>query len=265
MGASANQSQMNSSLGGGKGGGTPVRAAGGARQLQTTTGGANQASAATAAQQPASAPNVFQQSAQGITGAMGATAANMYNPLQGANIAAYQNPYTSQVIGQTAMDLARQNAMQQNVIGAEAQRAGAFGGSREAIQRAATNEAFMRNLGQTAANLRQQGFTQAQTAAQQDIQNRLQAAGQLANISNVGFGMGQTVQQNLAQQGAMQQALQQQLMDAAAAQYSGFQGAPAQGLGYLASALSSSPIPQSQKTSSDPGMLGYLTAGATIL
>jgi len=204
-------------------------------------------------------PNINQAAAQGIYGAGAGTAANMLNPLQTANIAAYQNPYTSQVINQTAADLARQEAMQQNVIGAQATRAGAFGGSREAIQRAATSGEYQRNLANLSANLRQTGYQQAQTAAQQDIQNRLQAAGQLADISNLGFGMGQTAQQNLMQQGALQQALQQQLYDAAAGQYAGYQGAPAQGMGYLTSALSSSPIPQSQKTSSSPGLFDVAT------
>lgn len=204
-------------------------------------------------------PNINQAAARGIYGAGAGTAANMYNPLQTADIAAYQNPYISQVIDQTTQDLERQRQMQQNAIGAAATRAGAFGGSREAIERAATNEAFQRQLAQTSAGLRQQGFTQAQAAAQQDIANRLQAAGQLADISNLGFGMGQTAQQNLMQQGIMQQLLQQQLYDAAAAQYAGYQGAPQQGLGYLTSALSSSPIPQSQKTSSSPGLFDIAT------
>lgn len=210
--------------------------------------------------------NINQAAAGGIRQAMGATAANLANPLQQANITAYQNPYTAQVIGTTAMDLERQRQMMQNQIGAQATAAGAFGGSREAIERAATNEAFMRNLAQTAAPLRQQSFTQAQAAAQQDIQNRLAAGSQLANIANLGFGMGQTVQENLAAQGAMQQALQQQLYDAAASQYAGYQGIPQQGLSYLTSALSASPVPQSSTSSqkSSPGLLDVASTGATI-
>ena len=224
-------------------------------------------------------PNVNQAAAQGIYGSgLGAFGEMGYTPgqigtLAGTNLAPYQNPYTQQVVEQTAADLARQNAMQQNVIGAEATRAGAFGGSREAIQRAATNEAYQRQLAQTAANLNLTGYQQAQAAAQQDIQNRLAQEGlgfqgqqarlaagsQLANIANLGFGMGQTATQNLAQQGALQQALQQQLYDAAAAQYAGYQGAPAQGMGYLTSALSSSPIPQSQTSSSSPGLFDIAT------
>jgi len=230
-------------------------------------------------------PNINQAAAASIYGSgLGALGEMGYTPAQTqagqlsqTNLQPYMNPYTSQVIGQTAMDLERQRQMQQNAIGAAATRAGAFGGSREAIERAATNEAFMRNLGQTAAGLRQAGYTQAQTAAQQDIANRmaaeqfnvgsglqgqqarLAAGAQLANIGNLGFGMGQTATQNLMQQGALQQALQQQLYDAAAGQYAGYQGAPAQGMGYLTSALSSSPIPQSQKTSSSPGLFDIAT------
>jgi len=197
------------------------------------------------------------------------------------NLAPYQSPYTQQVINQTAADLARQEAMQQNVIGAQAQAAGAFGGSREALQRAETSAAFQRNLADISAGLRQSGFQQAQAAAQQDIANalaaqqfnvgsglqgqqaRLAAGTQLANIANLGFGMGQTVQQNLAQQGMQQQALQQALIDAARGQYAGYTGAPQVSLGYLAQALGATPVPQSTTTSKQPGLFDYLTLGAS--
>jgi hypothetical protein len=230
-------------------------------------------------------PNINQAAAASIYGSgLGALGEMGYAPTQTqagqlsqTNLQPYMNPYTSQVIDQTAADLARQEAMQQNVIGAQATRAGAFGGSREAIQRAATSGEYQRNLANLSANLRQTGYQQAQTAAQQDIANRmaaeqfnvgsglqgqqarLAAGAQLANIGNLGFGMGQTAQQNLMQQGALQQALQQQLYDAAAGQYAGYQGAPAQGMGYLTSALSSSPIPQSQTSRSSPGLFDIAT------
>ena len=58
-------------------------------------------------------------------------AAGAYNQaLQGPNIAQFMNPYTTDVIGRTGMDMARQAQMAQNTLGAEATRAGAFGGSR---------------------------------------------------------------------------------------------------------------------------------------
>jgi hypothetical protein len=87
----------------------------------------------------------------------------------------YMNPYTQQVVDTTMGDLERQRQMQMNTLGAQASAAGAFGGSRQGVAEALTNEAFARQGAQTAAQLRQQGFGTALTAAQQDAQNRLQA------------------------------------------------------------------------------------------
>jgi hypothetical protein len=92
------------------------------------------------------------------------------------------------------------------------------------------------------------------------------AAGQLANISNLGFGMGQTVNQNLATQGAMQQALQQAVFDAAGQKYGEYTGHPAQGLQYMSQALAPGVYsqPNIQTTTKQPGLFDYLTLGASM-
>ena len=103
-----------------------------------------------------------------------------------------------------------------------------------------------------------------QSAGLQGANQRLGAAGQLADISNLGFGMGQTVNNNLAQQGAMQQALQQAVFDAAQAKYQGYVNHPAQGLSYLNAALGVTPTtPQTTTTSKQPGLFDYLSLGAS--
>ena len=103
-----------------------------------------------------------------------------------------------------------------------------------------------------------------QTAGLQGQQQRLGAANQLGQLSNLGFGMGQQVNRNLSQQGAQQQALQQALFDAAQQQYQGFVNHPAQGLGYLTSALNAAPIntPNTVTQTKTPGLFDYLTLGA---
>jgi hypothetical protein len=90
---------------------------------------------------------------------------------------------------------------------------------------------------------------------------RLNAAQQLGDMSNLGFGMGTTVNNSLAQQGAMQQALQQQLMGGAQQQYQGYTGAGAAGLGYMGSALGTTPQVGTTTTSKQPGLFDYLTLG----
>ena len=287
-------------------------------------------------------PNVNQAAAQGIYAAGLGTAAGMgyqpqqvgfggYTPFVGVggmmpqvnagqigqtDLAQYINPYTQQVIDTSMADLERQRQMQQNQLGAQASQAGAFGGSRQGVAEALTNEAFARQGGQMAAGLRQAGFQQAQQMAGQDIASRMQAslanqqaagqdiqfgmqaslanqaarqadlqrrmqgqqfnvqsglqgaqqrlgaAQQLAGISGQGFGMGQQLTQNLANQGMQQQSLQQALIDAARGQYSGFMGAPAQSLGYMGSALGVTPTPQTTTATRQPGLFDYLTLGA---
>lgn len=173
------------------------------------------------------------------------------------------NPYTSMVTGQTLQDMERQRQMAVNQTAQQATQAGAFGGSRHGVAEALTNEAAMRQGAQTFANLQQQGFGQALGAAQQQQQLGLQAAGQMGNLANLGFGFGQQITQQQAQQGAQQRALQQALIDAAKGQFGGFTGAPAQSLGYMNQAIGVSPVPQTQTTSKQPGLFDYLTLAAT--
>ena len=233
--------------------------------------------------------------------------------LAGTDIAPYMNPFTQNVVDTTLADLERQRQIQQQGTAAQAAQAGAFGGSRQGVAESLTNEAFARQAAQTAAGLRQAGFTQAQQQAQQDIQRRLeaarlnqatglqaslanqqtglqaqtanqraaleaaranQAAGlqgaqfrlgaaqQLAGLGQQGFGMGQTIENQIQQQELAQQAMQQQLADRARQQFLGYTQAPAQGLGYVSQALGAAPNVQTQTQSMQPGLFDYLSLGA---
>jgi hypothetical protein len=178
-------------------------------------------------------PNVFQQSATGLTNAMsGARDVMNYNPTNVSaarvgttfgytpqNVSAqaafgginqYMNPYTQNVIDTSMADLERQRMMQQNQLGAQAGAAGAFGGSRQGIAEAETNRAFAQQGGQLAAQLRQQGFQTALGASQQDIANQIQAAlaNQGAFARSQEFGQATGLQAQTAnQQAAIQAAL----------------------------------------------------------
>jgi len=103
-----------------------------------------------------------------------------------------------------------------------------------------------------------------QSAGLQGQAQRLGAANQLGQLSNLGFGMGQTVNQNLAQQGAMQQALQQMVFDQAQGKFNAYANQPAQGLPYLNAALGASNLGEQTSTlSKQPGLFDYLTLGAS--
>ena len=295
-------------------------------------------------------PNINSLAAQGIQGAgMGSAAGVGYAPLSvsatnvaptnvgvsglsptvtagqlsSTSLSPYMNPYTTDVIDAQQADILRGANIGLDELGAQAQRAKAFGGSRHGIQGAELGRGVAELMGQQASGLRQANYAQAQQAAMQDIMNdynaqianqqagqfdigtnlqaqlanqqtgmqgqlanqsaqlqaqlanqatdiqgaghRLASAGQLGNISNLGFGMGQSVNQNLAQQGAMQQALQQAVFDASAQKYKEYTGHPAAGLGYLTQALNATPLstPQTQTLTKQPGLFDYLTLAAS--
>ena len=212
-----------------------------------------------------------------------------YTPAQiaGTNLQPYTNPYETQVVDQSLADLERARQMQQNIGGAQATRAGAFGGSRHGIAEAETNRAFAEQAARTSSGLRQQGYQTALGLAGQDVgaqtaasrfgaeqlasaqsQNlaaqqaamnmRLGAAGQLAGLGQQAFGTGQAIQQQQMQQGLMQQGLQQALIDAARGQYAGYTGAPQAALQAPLAALGQMPSQSTTTQSSQPGLLNYI-------
>jgi hypothetical protein len=170
------------------------------------------------------------------------------------NMSQYMNPFQQDVVDVALGDIERARQMQQIQGGAQAQRAGAFGGSRQGVAQALTNEAALREAGRTAAGLRSQGFEfaagmgqqdaarqlQAQSANQgvdmsleqanaqlrqqadlanqqaglQGSQQRMQAGAQLADVGALTQNLGFTQAQQLGQIGQQQQALSQAQLDA---------------------------------------------------
>lgn len=195
-------------------------------------------------------PNVYQQSADAYTNALQGTQAAMayqpqqitsqsvgtqfgYTPEQVASQAAYSgmanyaNPYTQQVINTSMADLERQRQIQMGGLGAQASAARAFGGSRQGVAEALTNEGFARQGGQLSSQLYNQGFQTALGASQQDVASRLQAA--MANQSATGraqeFGQQQRLQADLANQQAAMQAQMANQQAALQASQQSMQGA----------------------------------------
>jgi hypothetical protein len=82
-------------------------------------------------------------------------------PFGAKDIEAFYNPYESQVIEGALGDIERSRMMQDVADRARATQARAFGGSRQGVQAALTNEAALRNASTTASGLRQAGFNTA--------------------------------------------------------------------------------------------------------
>lgn len=207
-------------------------------------------------------PSVFNQASQAYTGALAGTAASAAAP----NVQQFMNPYTQEVINRTRGDIATAQQQAMNQLGAQAQQAGAFGGSRHGVAEALTNQGFIDQLANTSAQLRQQGYGQALGAAQNLQQQRLAAAGQLGSLAQQGLGMGMNISQQQAQQGALQQAINQRLIDAARQQYAGFTGAPQASLSLPMQAVSAANMGQQTQTQSrQPGLFDYLSLGLSVV
>ena len=222
--------------------------------------------------------------------AVGTTAANTYNSavnatnnamnfqpgtMAGADLTQYQNPYQQAVIDNNLMSMNRANQMALNNVGANASNVGAYGGSRHGVAEAQTNAEFQRQANQMINQQNQAGFQNAQNMAQYDIGNQfnqqsavLNAANQLAGLSQQGFNYDQTINQNLANVGNQQQNLIQQLINAGSDQYGGITGYAQNMLGLPFQAMGAAPMSTSGTTTSSstkqPGIFDYLTAATSM-
>ena len=145
----------------------------------------------------------------------------------------FMSPYQQDVINATLKEFDTQAAKGLPTLAAQAINSGAFGGGREGVQRAEYQATSDRNRAALQAQLLQQGFGQAQNAAQQAFMNQqtlgnqqLNLAGQQQQFLGQDIGALSTFgAQNQAQQqaelAAQQQLAQQQLQQplTAAQQY----------------------------------------------
>jgi len=215
-------------------------------------GGANPAMTQAAA-------NPYQQAAGAQQAAMGRVGAGLTQTAV-PGMAAYQNPYESQVVQQSLRDVGSAAQMGLGQLGARAEQAGAFGGSRHGIAEAELMKGYTQQAMDQAARLRQQGFQTSLGASQADLSRQLGAAGQLAGLGGQSFGYGQAIQQQQMAQGAMQQQMMQNLINAAKQQYAGYAGAPQQGLNTFASAVYGMPNVSGGQKSYQPGVFDYMMA-----
>ena len=124
---------------------------------------------------------------QGI-GALGETT-GAFDP---RSVAEFLSPYDQTVIDQTMADLQRASDIAGRAEDAAAVQAGAFGGSRRGIMAAERGRNLLEQQGRVAAQLRSQGFAQAQQAAQQAFEQqqarRQQAAQLTGSLGQAGAG-----------------------------------------------------------------------------
>ena len=191
---------------------------------------------------------------QGIMGAQGAS----YDP---TSYQQFMDPFTEDVIKRTQQDIADKGAQQQLQAQASAAGQGAFGGSRQAVLQGQIAADTMDQQARTGAQLRSQGFQQAQAAAQQAAQQQLrqaQLAGQLgvsqAGLGQLGQQMGVQDINTLLGIGGLQQGQTQKGLDIARANELAQQALPFQRVGFMSDIFRGVPsLQQTYSTTSTPG------------
>ena len=222
-----------------------------------------------------------------------AAAGGMYQPMQqqtlqanlgmtgAGSIGSYMNPYTSMVRENALGDLesARRSAIQQT--GERATQARAFGGSRQGVAEALTNQGFAKQAATLGTQLNENAFNQAVQLQAADLarQQQAQAANQAAGISGADLRLrganqlgGLAAQQQALRLGGAQavmgaggarQALEQQQMDA-------IRNIGLQRLGIVQSSLGAQPANLGQITTTPysqnigAGVLGGALAGSQL-
>ena len=241
--------------------------------------------------QPMAGGNVGQTSANAYNNAVNATGMGMTftpnqvtpNTVAGTNMQQYQNPFQQQVIDTSMADMNRANQMALNNVGAQAQNAGAYGGSRQGVAEAETNNNFARQAAQMTAGLNQAGYQNAQQQAQFDIGNNFAAqnqnnannfavnqsmtagANQLANMSQQGFDYSNKINDNMMNTGNAQQNLIQQIINSANGQYSDIAQYPQNMLNLPVAAVGGAQFPTTTTNGRNPGLFDYLTMATTAM
>ena len=145
---------------------------------------------------------------------------------------AFMSPYQQDVIGTTLAEYDIQAQKGAQGVPAQAIAAGAFGGGREGVQRAEYLSSADRNRAALQAQLLQQGFTQAQNLAQQNLVNQLNlaqlapglASSQIAGLTTLGGLQQAQTQAGLSAQQQLAQAQVQQPIQAAQTLGAGIMG-----------------------------------------
>ena len=119
----------------------------------------------------------------------------------------FMSPYQSQVIEASLAEFDRNAAMQQQGLRDQAVASGAFGGGREGVVQSEYMRGSDMNRAQLQANLLQQGFGQAQQAAQQNFANQMGLASALPGLQGTDIS-------RLGSLGALNQAQTQAGLDA---------------------------------------------------
>ena len=171
-------------------------------------------------------------------------------------VGAYMNPYIQNALNPALQLSNQQYGIQGANLAGQATQAGAFGGSRNALQQSLNQQNQMLANNQLIGNAYNQAYQQAQnqmnqvaqtglagqSAAQQGLGQAASSAGQMAGIGGQGLQAQQGIYGLQNQIGASQQAQQQQMINQAITDYANAQQYPLMQLGVMSNMLRGLPM-----------------------
>lgn len=205
---------------------------------------------------------------------------------QPGTAASFMSPYMQNVVDVQQREAKRQADIAATARGAQAARAGAFGGSRQAIENAEANRALQTQLGgiqaqglQSAYQQGMQQFNQEQQARQaaaqlreqsrqygaglglQGLQTALQSAQTLGGLGQQQFGQTQGAIQTQAALGQAEQQRAQEVLNAQYQDYLNYQNYPYKMLGFMSDIIRGVPTATSASTiyQAPPSPMSQLT------
>ena len=223
--------------------------------------------------------------ASGLLGtATGRALDTQYNPYAtgqfGAQAGQYMDPYMQNVVGIQQREAQRQADIAGTQRGAQAVKAGAFGGSRQAIENAEAarnlatqqgdiqarglQDAYGRGQAQfnTEQQLREQSRQYGAGLGLQGLQTAMSGAGQLGQIGQQQFGQQKDILGLQNQFGGQQQAQEQALINARSQDFSAAQRYPYQQLEFMSNILRGTPMGSVQSMYAPQPGIGQQALGA---
>jgi hypothetical protein len=196
-------------------------------------------------------PTQFQMGTGAAGSAYGVLGAGLPSLTNQGQLQQYMSPYTQGVVDIQKQEALRDYQKGLGTMGAQAVKAGAFGGSRQAIENAEANRNLQTNLAKIQATGLQSAYEAAQKGLEAERTAKLQQGTALSNLGQT-FGQLGTAQQaadidRLKTQGAygdLERAYQQQLLDAQKAELNRQSEFGASQLGSMANILRGVPLYQ---------------------
>jgi hypothetical protein len=239
------------------------------------------------------------QDATAMAGSAGLGALNTgytYNPFQTKSFTSpgmaesYMSPYMNNVVARQQADAQRQGDIASQMQGAQAARAGAFGGSGDYLMRSQARNNLARQQGDIFAQGQQAAYTQGmgqfnqeqgatQAAANlnaqqgqfgaglglQGLQTALTSANALGNLGNTQYQQNMGINQMQNQYGLQQQQQSQNILNNQYQDFLNFQNSPYKQMGFMSDILRGLPLTQQSATmyQTPPSLGSQLIGGAT--